>query len=45
MAEEMLILAGRDGREIGSLLNVGLDIDLNGTRDFEVSVQDRKSVV
>ena len=38
MAEEMLILAGRDGREIGSLLNVGLDIDLNGTRDFEVSV-------
>ena len=38
MAEEMLILAGRDGREIGALLNVGLDIDLNGTRDFEVSV-------
>lgn len=33
-----LILAGKDGKEIKSLLNVGLDIDLNGTRDFEVSV-------
>lgn len=33
-----LILAGKDGREIKSLLNVGLDIDLNGTRDFEVSI-------
>ncbi len=33
-----LILAGSDGREIKSLLNVGIDIDLNGTRDFEVSI-------
>ena len=33
-----LILAGKDGKEIKSLLNVGVDIDLNGTRDFEVSV-------
>ncbi len=33
-----MILAGKDGREIQSLLNAGIDIDLNGTRDFEVSI-------
>ena len=33
-----LILAGKDGREIKALLDAGIDIDLNGTRDFEVSI-------
>lgn len=33
-----LILAGKDRREIKSLLGAGIDIDLNGTRDFEVSI-------
>lgn len=33
-----LILADKNRREIKSLLAVGIDIDLNGTRDFEVSV-------
>ena len=36
--QEALILAGKDGREIKSLLGAGIDIDLNGTRDFEVSI-------
>lgn len=36
--QKKLILSGRDGREIKTLLGVGLDIDLNGTRDFEVSI-------
>lgn len=35
---EYLILADSQGREVKSLLNVGLDIDLNGERNFEVSV-------
>lgn len=35
---EYLILADSQGREIKSLLNVGLDIDLNGERNFELSV-------
>ena len=33
-----LILADSQGREIKSLLNVGVDIDLNGERNFEISV-------
>lgn len=33
-----LILAKKDGREIKALLDAGIDIDLNGTRDFEVSI-------
>lgn len=37
-AETGLILAGKDGKEIKALLYVKIDIDLNGTRDFEVSV-------
>lgn len=35
---DYLILADSQGREVKSLLNVGLDIDLNGERNFEVSV-------
>lgn len=33
-----LILADKNGKEIHSLLNAEIDIDLNGTRDFEVSI-------
>lgn len=33
-----LILADKNGKEIQSLLNAAIDIDLNGSRDFEVSV-------
>lgn len=33
-----LILADKEGKEIQSLLNVTIDIDLNGSRDFEVSI-------
>lgn len=35
---ENIILADKNRKEIKSLLNVGLDIDLNGTMDFDVSV-------
>ena len=34
-----LILADKYTKELCSLKNVGIDIDLNGTRDFEVSIQ------
>lgn len=33
-----LILADKSRKEIQTLLNVAIDIDLNGTRDFELSV-------
>lgn len=33
-----LILADKNRKEVKELLNVGIDIDLNGTRDFELSV-------
>lgn len=33
-----LILAGKSGREICSLLNVSMDIDLNESKDFELSI-------
>lgn len=34
----MVVLADKHMEELCSLQNIGLDIDLNGTRDFEVSV-------